>query len=326
MSTTTRRVLLDTADVPARDRKALVADLLGGGVVPLEVEHLDQESRSIDLRLLSTDLGPINLQSVRSSPTAFTRPSRLASGGSPPTIALSVHRAGSTTVVQEGREAVLDAGDLALIASGQPSAVRSTRRSSTDVLRIPAELLALPEATLRQVTARRLGPELPLAGVIGRFVDDLATMPDLRPVEAAQLARPAVELVRALVAVVIGDPGPARDSLDATLEARVAHYLRAHWHDLELSAERIAAEHHISTRHLYRLLAAQGITLRQWIRERRLEACRDELARPDLAVPTVAAIGRRWGFSDATNFGRAFKAAYGLTPLEWRLLHRRSSP
>lgn len=318
-------MLLDTADVPARERRALVGDVLSGGVVPLEIEHLDHEGRGIDFRLLSADLGPLNLQSVRSSATAFTRPSRLVSGGSPPTVALSVHRAGSTTVVQEGRKAVLDVGDLALVASGQPSAVRSTRRSSTDVLRIPAELLAVPEAALRQVTARRLGPELPLAGVLGRFVDDLATVPDLGPVEAAHLARPVVDLVRALVAVVVGDPVRARESLDATLPVRVVDYLRAHWHERDLTAERIAAAHHISTRHLYRLFAAQGISLRQWVRAQRLEACRSELAMPGPAVPTVASVGRRWGFSDATNFGRAFKAAYGVTPLEWRLLHRRTS-
>ena len=324
-SSTARKVLLDTADVPVRERRALVGDVLGGGVVPLEVEHLDRQSRSIDFQLLSADLGPVNLQSVRSSATAFTRPSRLVSDGSPPTVAVSVHRAGSVTVAQEGREAVLDAGDLALVASAQPSAVRSTRRSSTDVLRIPAELLAVPEAVVRQVTARRLGPELPLAGVLARFVEDLATMPDLRPAEAAHLARPTIELIRALVAVVVGDPVRARESLDATLPVRVVDYLRAHWHERDLTAERIAAAHHISTRHLYRLLAAQGISLRQWVRARRLEACRDELAMPGPAAPTVASVGRRWGFSDATNFGRAFKATYGLTPLEWSLLHRRTS-
>lgn len=65
--------------------------------------------------------------------------------------------------------------------------------------------------------------------------------------------------------------------------------------------------------------------MRHWVRERRLHACRDELAAPGVTGATVASVGRRWGFSDPTNFGRVFKAAYGSTPLEWRLLHQEDS-
>ena len=36
----------------------------------------------------------------------------------------------------------------------------------------------------------------------------------------------------------------------------------------------------------------------------------------------MSAIGARWGFPDATHFGRTFRAAHGVSPLEYRLLHR----
>jgi len=45
---------------------------------------------------------------------------------------------------------------------------------------------------------------------------------------------------------------------------------------------------------------------------------RRELALPTERTGTVAAIGRRWGFADATNFGRAFRQAYGMSPRDWR--------
>lgn len=323
---TIHKVYLDTADVAAGEREALVRDILCAGDVPLEIEHLGHRSEGIELRFSSAALGPITVQSLRSSATAFKRTSRLVRDGSPPTVSLAVHRAGLSTVFQEGRQAVLGAGELSLVNSAQPSVIVSEHHSLSHLVRIPAELLAVPEVVLRETVALRLGPELRIAGVIGRFVDDLVTLSDPQPVEAEHLARPTVELVRALIATVAGDSRRARESLGATLQVRVRDYLRAHWHERDLTAGRIAAAHHISTRHLYRLLAAQGISLGDWLRERRLEACRDELARPGAAGITVAAVGRRWGFSDSTNFGRAFKAAYGLTPGEWRQLHQTARP
>lgn len=315
-------VRFDTADFAAGKREAAVRDVIGGGAVPLEIEHLRRESQGIDLQFSSAPLGPLAVQSLRSSATAFKRTARLVRDESPPSVSLAVQRTGSSTIIQEGREAVFSAGDLVLASSTQPSVVLAGHHSQAHLVRIPTQLLAVPEAALRQAVALRVGPELPVAGVLSRFIDGLATLPDLQPVEAEHLARPTVELVRALIATVVGDSRRARESLEATLQLRVRNYLQAHWHERELTAGRIAAAHHISTRHVYRLLAAEGISLGDWLREQRLEACRAELARPGAAAVTVASVGRRWGFLDATNFGRAFKASFGLTPLEWRRLHR----
>ena len=43
-------------------------------------------------------------------------------------------------------------------------------------------------------------------------------------------------------------------------------YVRAILRESDLSAGRIAAEHHISVRQLYRILADEGISLGDWIR------------------------------------------------------------
>ena len=85
-----------------------------------------------------------------------------------------------------------------------------------------------------------------------------------------------------------------------------------------MTADKLARVHHVSIRHVYNLLAEAGISLGDWLRTRRLEACRDELAVPGAKRLNVSAVGRRWGFDDPTNFGRAFKRTYGLTPGEWR--------
>lgn len=122
---------------------------------------------------------------------------------------------------------------------------------------------------LRQALALRLGPELPLASVLSHFVESLTTVADVQPAEAEHLARVAVDLVRGLVTTVLAAPSPEHDLLDgleSTLTLRLVDYLRAHWPEQDLTADRLASALHISTRQLYRLLAAQGITVGDWLR------------------------------------------------------------
>jgi hypothetical protein len=129
-SYTIREMHFDTADVPAGEREALVGDILCNGLVPLQIEHLGHESQGIEVRLSSTSLGTLNLQSLRSTATAFKRTSRLVQHGSPPTVVLAVHRTGTTAVFQEGRKAVLGAGDLS--RRRRPTTHRRGKQQSLD--------------------------------------------------------------------------------------------------------------------------------------------------------------------------------------------------
>ena len=58
-------------------------------------------------------------------------------------------------------------------------------------------------------------------------------------------------------------------------------------------------------------------TLGSWVRDQRLEACRETLRDPSNRQ-TVAEIAYRWGFGDQAQFSRAFKAQFGLPPKEYR--------
>jgi AraC-like DNA-binding protein len=49
-----------------------------------------------------------------------------------------------------------------------------------------------------------------------------------------------------------------------------------------------------------------------------MEQCRRDLSDPALESRPVAAIAMRWGFSSAADFSRAFRAAHGMPPAEYR--------
>jgi AraC-like DNA-binding protein len=71
-------------------------------------------------------------------------------------------------------------------------------------------------------------------------------------------------------------------------------------------------------RYLHYLFQEQGTTVSRWIRHRRLEACRRELARRATGGVAVAAVAQRFGLTSPAHFSRVFRAAYGMSPREWR--------
>jgi AraC-like DNA-binding protein len=62
----------------------------------------------------------------------------------------------------------------------------------------------------------------------------------------------------------------------------------------------------------------EGHTVAAWIRERRLQQCRRDLADPRMAAHTITAIAARWGFDSPTHFSRTFRSTYGLPPHQFR--------
>jgi AraC-like DNA-binding protein len=101
---------------------------------------------------------------------------------------------------------------------------------------------------------------------------------------------------------------------------RIMLHLRAAAGDPELSADTIAAHFGISKRYLYAVLARMDVSLGDWIRTERLDRAAGALTDPANARMSIAAIGRRSGFSDHSSFSRAFKRRYGHSPSQWRRL------
>jgi AraC-like DNA-binding protein len=99
---------------------------------------------------------------------------------------------------------------------------------------------------------------------------------------------------------------------------RIRAHIDAELASPDLGPASIAARHFISVRHLHALFHEQGTTVSTWIRTRRLERCRRDLADPLLAPVPVAAIGAKWGFVDPAHFSRSFKTAFASAPSEYR--------
>jgi AraC-like DNA-binding protein len=184
---------------------------------------------------------------------------------------------------------------------------------------VTMEDLGLPYLFLRDVMVRNIGRS-PLGPLVGRYLTELTALPELSQAQAASLAYPTIDLLRALLATASGDEFLSRQPLSQTLGMRIMLHLRTHAGDPELGADKLAAHFGISKRYLYTVLARMNVPLGEWIRTERLNRAARELANPANALVSVAAIARMSGYPDHSSFSRAFKQQYGCTPSEWRRL------
>ncbi|WP_198036839.1 helix-turn-helix transcriptional regulator [Nocardia sp. BMG51109] len=144
---------------------------------------------------------------------------------------------------------------------------------------------------------------------------------------AADLGTVCVDMVRALLISAAGSTGDGTALPTDMLLTQIRDYIRRHLTDPDLTPAEIARAHHISIRYLYKLCARAGFSLHEWTITQRLDRVRRDLAAPKHQHRTIAVVAQHYGFRDPSHFARRFRAAYGMTPREWRhtaLTHRPS--
>lgn len=226
---------------------------------------------------------------------------------------------GRLVLEQNSREVVLEGGDITLVDPLSPYAGRFFSGSKLLVVKIPRRLLEARVGKTRHMTGRRIRPlaaenslssaflaMLPAhVGGLGGAVEEI--------VQNQALDLIAVSFAKAMeggAAQVSSAQSLALLNLRAAVEARLA--------DPALDAEKVAAAAGISVRYANAVLAQEGTSITRLIQERRLARCRRALGDPLQRHRTISEIAYGWGFSDMTHFGRRFKAAFGLSPRDYR--------
>jgi AraC-like DNA-binding protein len=307
-----------TSGVPLAYRADALRRTIRDHVVPVEIE-LPRRPEHVFADVAITEMGSLQVTSVRANPATVHRTPRLARADDEPVLFISLQVSGESTVVQEGRHARLRPGDIAVYDTRQPYTLLFDHGVDLHFFRVPLRDIALPDAAVRRTVARTLGAHGTVSGLTAGYLARLAASPALHDGAAGRLlAAPSMELIRAMIAAEGDRPDLAAGPLQETLGARILDHMRAHLADPDLSPASVARAHHISVRYLYAILARQGVGFGEWVRTHRLDACRRELSRVPPSAETIAALAHRWGFKSASHFSRAFKAAYGLPPQAWR--------
>jgi AraC-like DNA-binding protein len=313
--------VFDTGQVPKADCAEVVRATVAEHLVPVEIDFAADRDPAAHIAI--TDLAALTVCTSACTAVKVQRTAAQTHDDFTPSIFMGLQTAGSCVVVQHGRQAILRRGDLVIYDTTSPFLISDADGIRQHKFRIPLDRLALPADVVRRVCAVSLSPGHPITELAATYLHRLALRPGLFDRPGGDLvSQPSIELLRAVITTHLDAVELGKESLHATLFVRIMEYVRTHLREPDLSAGRIAAEHHISVRQLYRILADEGISLGDWIRARRLEECRKDIASTGAAEP-VFAVARRWGFTDASSFARMFRATFGMSPREWRETNRR---
>jgi AraC-like DNA-binding protein len=315
--------VIRTDEVSPGDRLGYVQDITATTWVPMECRSDYRADYRAEFR--ASGLGAMQVVVMDVMPITVCRTPQLISQADPDMLKVLLVCGGGTSIVaQGGQEARLSAAELALYDTRRPYEVSCGVGQDTPIrlltFMFPPSLLPLSRNRLSSLTAVRIPASTGLGDLTSQFLLQLARNVDhYSPAEAARLSTAALEVLATRLARELdihdwGTPEARRHALLTTVQGFIQQHLGDTW----LTPATIAAAHHISLRSLQQLFHDEGLTVAGWIRQRRLEHCRRDLADPALAARPVAAVAARWGFTNAADFSRAFRAVHGIPPAQYR--------
>jgi len=310
-----------TSGVPPPRRAAAWSAAIAASYFPLDLRFSDPERFSG--RLARHDFGEVLISRLRSRPLAYRRrPEHLREAGEEDFL-LTIPRASPVRFSQMGREVACPPGGFILERGNEPYEFSYAA---------PCDLIAV------KIGMAALAPRLPDPGRwcaigfdaregVGALLIDLVRGAEAQAHRMPRAAREAVgrQVLDLLALAVENDARAARSAASSVRAAhlrRIAAFIAARLADPDLGPEAIAAGCGISTRYLHDLCRGDGPTARERVREARLQAARRALTRRGEGRG-VGEIAFAVGFSDASQFSRAYRARFGESPRETRAAARR---
>ncbi len=184
--------------------------------------------------------------------------------------------------------------------------------------------LVLPREQVDKVASGRnlhglvLKAGSPIARLLAGFITSLSDASaelgsaDTQAIEAAAVALIASALVHQAPMAAAGDPALAQ-----ILRRRVLDFIDANLSASDLGPATLMRRFQVSRAHLYRMFATDG-GVATIVREKRLDASFRELVRADAPPLPITQLARAFGFSSSSQFHRAFRARFVMTPSEAR--------
>ena len=308
-----------TLELPASERFEAWTEQLGRTHAPM---HLSSErTANYRGRQRVIGLGEVTLWPATFDQLVFRRTPRLVRQSDPEVFHLSLLQRGDGTASWGRHQVGYRIDDFHVNCSSRSYEISTGPDPVTIVgVEIPRAAVDLPADRAQGMVGRRIsgreGMGALLAGLLVQLTSNTAPY---RAADAERLGRVVTDLVTAVFAHALdAEPRLPPETHARAMVLRIKAFVRRHLGDPDLTPARIAAAHHISRSHLYRLFQAEGLTVASYLRGQRLTNAHHDLTDPGLRQLPVQAIAVRWGYPRPGDFTRAFRAAHGITPSELR--------
>lgn len=309
---------LSTRSVPARERIPFLQDFVGRHVVGLQFTPVEPECFEFELEAF--DLADrVIMGRAHYMPVQGARNRQMLQDGRDDFL-LTIHEHEHEVAIEGAAPTKVEAGDIMLIDQGARSEFKLPSTSMAAVSLGRAQLSRLVPGLERHASYHmplRAGGAAMFAG----YASLLHRHPPQNDDARALAARHIYELVALAINGVAGQRrAPVEHGIRAARLALVKDYIRERLTDVELSVEGVALGQGISPRYVHRLFEAEGVTFSSFLRDMRLDLVYRQLKTGGGARASISTLAFDAGFSDLSNFNRAFKKRFDMTPSELRAM------
>ncbi|MGP3955276.1 helix-turn-helix domain-containing protein [Nonomuraea sp. 3N208] len=308
------RVHYRAEDAPVSSRVDYWQEIVNRSVAPMDLRYACEPAFSGEL--VQGRLGRVNVTELRERSPGEARGGPCERLAGSYRVFMTTH--GHTIAYRGGKEIQLSPGEFVLTEFSRPyRCVFQPRRAIC--VSFPKELLPLPEHEVAELLDVPIPGDEGVPALVTSLIERLPGCLDdvAGAADGVRLSMAMLDLLGIALAARMDRAAPPAGRTRALL-IRIQAFVEERLGDPGLSPAAVADAHHISLRYLYKLFEAEGCGVADWIRRRRLEHCRRDLLDPVLAERPVRATGARWGFPDAAQFTKLFRAAYGQPPAEFR--------
>jgi AraC-like DNA-binding protein len=305
-----------TYGVRAPERLDYWASTLSSAMIPLYVK--DTNVATFESQMSVASLGALSLVRQSGSPHKCGRGRGELSRSAQRSYNLMVSL-NHGYALEHRNDVRLRPGDLTLTDSEYPMEIALRDWYEFVNVAIPVEWLRTWVPNVHWLVGRRIPGDSTWGRALSSYLGMLAPQVNLHlplPHEAV------ADHVGALLALTMdelrgaGDTGRRRP--EHSLRDRVAELIVQRCQEPALSAAAVAESAGVSVRTLHRALAAGGNTFAGLLLEARARCGVRMLQSPLFRRITVAEIGRRAGFSDASHFTKVLRKLHGATPMQLR--------
>jgi AraC-like DNA-binding protein len=235
-------------------------------------------------------------------------------------ISFGIVTAGRWGASQLGRSEDLQPGDGVLLSNSDVGAITFSDECRYMTFGIPRTVIAPLVPDIGMLFARRIPGSNPSLQMLVRYLE-LAR-------DGSFLTRPELSdaFTNHVVDLLALSLGATRDAAElAKMRGVRAARLQAMQEDIrkslrrpDLSVHAMAARHNVTPRYVQKLFEESGSTFTRFVSDQRLGAAYKMLTDYARARVSISTIAYDCGFTDLSNFNKAFRQRFGCTPTDVR--------
>ena len=268
------------------------------------------EASSFEGRINYTTVSKLKLCQIEASQHRLAHTASRAKLTGHPFVKILFQTYGISHFEQGGRRIELMPGDCLAYDVSCPHTIVSPTLTRHEVVIVPKELLQERGFRSAKMLACKLSARTGTGRIAYNFFHaafDEATK--LSPNIAIGVADALIDLL----VLPLREPVAMLDRVGPeAMYIRAQFFIREHLRDPDLSIDQISAALNCTKRYLHMLFSDRGTTISDYIRQARLQNCRQELETQ--TGKSVTDVAFSWGFSSSSHFSRVFREHFGVVP------------